>query len=867
MIAMPWRRLGVVVFAAAAVSLLLIAPASAGILDKAGESVAGLLAQFFLHIASLFVGVLSFFVSLLINVASYNNFIDGPGVVVGWTLVRDIANMFFVVILLIIAFSTILGFEQYHYKKLLPRFVGAALLINFSRLIVGLIIDAAQVIMMTFVNAIAQVGGGNFIQVFQLGNAWKLAQGAGEQTGDPLAQVMTGIFVMVLMFVAMVLIGMFALLLVLRMVTLWVLIVLSPLAALLFAVPVGDFKKYYDEWWGKFKAGVLMGPIVAFFLWLALTMAGDGTSLYGQLKGGTDGGETGGALGKAGITNSALSTIENLSSFVIAAAIFAIAFKLASDMSKQAGMPGAGAITKMAGGLIKGGVGELTGYKFAGRALSPAWKQMREIGAKTAPGAGIGKGLERAVLATAAQAPAGFGGKEATERLTALRWDDTQKAQQKLKRQTSDELEKKITLGTGAESRAAALELTSRGQRLTPEQMKSVAREMEKDPKAFDQLKQSMKRSMPELAYDLSDATQRKALLQDPEAKHENLGARAFTDAGGLVTNDGRALIGELLSAKGAKGFTKLVEDMKDPKAQEVVLKVMREELIPQRVAATEGSKTRLEGPGGVKERLATRQGELAASQAGGDQRWEAQQERFHMTTDIQSLMKEKDTLESEIKAGTAMVETYSKETGRPDQAVQGIADPALRQKEIAVVLKKIKPDDLKEDALKDANVLEGMRVAFGGQVGEFVGKLKIEQQNAVREGVQRIDVNVASREAVEAKLVLGGDFTGVEARPDGTAITETVARTVRADDLARVQTATIVDMDAFMNGLRQNLGAVKALPNAKGVNEGVLRYYEDEAAALPLGDELRKEIEGWQLRGRRRPRRPRGGGGQGGGP
>lgn len=847
---MPWRRLWFVIFAAFALSLLLVTSADASFIDGASKTIAGFLASFFLQVASLFVGILSFFVSLLINVASYNNFINGPGVMVGWTLVRDIANMFFVVMLLIIAFGTILGYEQYHYKKLLPRFVGAAILINFSRLIVGLIIDAAQVIMMTFVNAIAQVGGGNFIQVFQLGNAWKIAQGSREALGDPLSQVMTGILVMVLMFVAAVLIGMFALLLVLRMVTLWVLIVLSPLAALLYTVPAGDFKKYYDEWWTKFKANVFLGPIVAFFLWLALTMAGDGTGLYCSIKEGNcpsggsgGGGETGAALAKGGITGSLISTIENLSSFVIAAAIFAIAFDLAKRMSSQAGMPGAGAITKAAGGLIKGGIGELTGYSFAGRAVAPAWKQVKEISAKTAPGTGLGKQLERGVLAAGAAAPSAFG-KEAKERLTAARWDDTQKAQQKLKRQTNEELDKKITLGTGAESRAAALELTSRGQRLTPEQMKLVAKEMEKDPKAFDQLKQSMKRSMPELAYDLSDAAQRKALLKDPDVKHENLGVRAFTNAGGLVTNDGRALVGELLAEKGSKGFTKFVEDMKDPKAQEVVLKVMREELIPQRVAATEASKTRLEGPGGVKEQLAARQRDLAANEARGEQTWPAQQERYQLTTNIQQLMKEKDTLESDVKAGAAMVEAHTKETGRPDQAVEHIADPTLRRKEMEVVLKKVKLSDLKDDALKNIEVIAGMQGAFGSRVGDAVKLMNPDKREVVMGALNTMDVATAPQEAVEVRIQLTGKLDG---NPPLIAIQKAVesvdARQLGELDMNGVGPAGV---DAILEGLLKNLPTFRSAPANRDANPLTLKRLKRAvlAAADPRYSSLREAVD-----------------------
>jgi hypothetical protein len=49
----------------------------------------------------------------------------------GWVITRDIANMFFIVILLVIAFATILQIEQYNYKKWLPKLILMAILINF----------------------------------------------------------------------------------------------------------------------------------------------------------------------------------------------------------------------------------------------------------------------------------------------------------------------------------------------------------------------------------------------------------------------------------------------------------------------------------------------------------------------------------------------------------------------------------------------------------------------------------------------------------------------------------------------------------------------------------------------------------------
>ncbi|GAG19127.1 unnamed protein product, partial [marine sediment metagenome] len=72
---------------------------------------------------------------------------QNPIVQVGWTLTRDLINMFFVIVLAFIGLATALRIEQYKYEKLLPIFIGIALIINFSPVICGLFIDASNIIM------------------------------------------------------------------------------------------------------------------------------------------------------------------------------------------------------------------------------------------------------------------------------------------------------------------------------------------------------------------------------------------------------------------------------------------------------------------------------------------------------------------------------------------------------------------------------------------------------------------------------------------------------------------------------------------------------------------------------------------------
>ena len=68
----------------------------------------------------------------------------------GWKIVRDLTNVFFVLVLLIIAFATILRIETYGMKALLPKLIIAALLINFSLVISYVFLDFAGVITNTF---------------------------------------------------------------------------------------------------------------------------------------------------------------------------------------------------------------------------------------------------------------------------------------------------------------------------------------------------------------------------------------------------------------------------------------------------------------------------------------------------------------------------------------------------------------------------------------------------------------------------------------------------------------------------------------------------------------------------------------------
>ena len=233
---------------------------------KIGIAVARIISQVVLHIVNFLVGwLLTLLINALVSVAQYNHFIDSAAVSKGWIIVRDVFNMFFVVVLLVIAFSTVLKSEKYSAKRLLPSFLIAAVLVNFSKLICGIFIDFSQILMLTFISAIKEVADANLITMLGLGKLLSLNQTAvNVSDADVLGAVLLALVMGV---VAVVVVGVITLVLIFRIVMIWLLVVLSPLAFM--ASVLESTSSYGKQWWKKFSSELIIGPVLAFMLWLS----------------------------------------------------------------------------------------------------------------------------------------------------------------------------------------------------------------------------------------------------------------------------------------------------------------------------------------------------------------------------------------------------------------------------------------------------------------------------------------------------------------------------------------------------------------------------------------------------------------------
>lgn len=238
-----------------------------------GAAVSKVLALIALIITSVVGLLIKLFVEILIQVAQYNDIIGVSTVVEGWVIIRDLCNMFFILILLVIAFGTILRQENYSAKKLLSKVLIMAILINFSRMFFGLIIDFAQVIMLTFVSSFRD-SGGFFIDAFNVDGVLSFSPNDNnviDSAVGPWTVVLAVISGALASIITLVVVAVILAVLVVRIVMLWIYAILSPFVFLGWAFP--PLQKYTNRIWEDFIKQVMVGPILAFFIWLALITA------------------------------------------------------------------------------------------------------------------------------------------------------------------------------------------------------------------------------------------------------------------------------------------------------------------------------------------------------------------------------------------------------------------------------------------------------------------------------------------------------------------------------------------------------------------------------------------------------------------
>ncbi|OGL66902.1 hypothetical protein A2856_00140 [Candidatus Uhrbacteria bacterium RIFCSPHIGHO2_01_FULL_63_20] len=298
-----------------------------------------MLANFLAWITGLVNSITAALLQFTIMIMSYNGFTDSPVVSAGWAIVRDTVNMFFVVVLIVIALFTIFGSHRFDWRQQVPRLLLFAIVINFSKTICGILIDAGQVIMLTFANALQAVMAGNFLQLFAI-SSMNVSQDSTLQTFDLFLGSAAALVASVWVFVTVLIL---LAILVWRVVWLWVLITIAPLTWFIGGARGVTSSHAYEDWWKQFTCAVAVGPILTFFLWLTLTVAGAGNLAASK------GLEKFSTAEKVGDIPIELFEPVHLMTFVIAMAMIYAGFQAASEFC--------GGASGMVSGLLKKGEG------------------------------------------------------------------------------------------------------------------------------------------------------------------------------------------------------------------------------------------------------------------------------------------------------------------------------------------------------------------------------------------------------------------------------------------------------------------------------------------------------------------------------
>lgn len=248
------------------------------VLDKAAEAGLALL----VFVASLIFKLAGFFftsmaIVLDLAIASTISTVPYkiPTILVAWTAVRDLSNMLFIFVLLFIAIQTILGLAGGSAKRWLSHVIIAALLINFSLFLTGVVIDAGNVLAMGFWNKMqntqgAVTGPSASMQLMQ-GLKLQTTGDMVDPTGRPLEmnpqkQLFAYLGGTMVMLVAGYVFLAGAVMMIIRTVTLMILMIVSPFAFLGFALPKGG--GFANEWLQKLISSAFVAPAFLAMLYI-----------------------------------------------------------------------------------------------------------------------------------------------------------------------------------------------------------------------------------------------------------------------------------------------------------------------------------------------------------------------------------------------------------------------------------------------------------------------------------------------------------------------------------------------------------------------------------------------------------------------
>ena len=203
-----------------------------------------------------------------------------------WSFFRNVANIMFVIAMLFVIFSQITGFgiDNYGIKKILPKLIVTAIIVNFSYIICGIFVDLSNIFGEGIKNIFESVAGSTTATTEKLGEnvaalinevvgmiATVAAAGGAAALGLTAVNAVTSGSLLTIIFPILAFIGsalmaaFFAMLMLgLRQALIIIMIVVSPVAFVLYAIP--NTNGLFKKWFQLFKTLLMLFPVFCFMV-------------------------------------------------------------------------------------------------------------------------------------------------------------------------------------------------------------------------------------------------------------------------------------------------------------------------------------------------------------------------------------------------------------------------------------------------------------------------------------------------------------------------------------------------------------------------------------------------------------------------
>ena len=211
--------------------------------------IAAILQGFYTGVATVMHEIIRYFMGIPVSPASPNII---PFVKDAFTFSQMFVNSLFILVLVFIGLATILRIQSYQIQRTLPLLLIVALLVNFSGVLVGFVVDMGNILAIYFLNA--------SVDSSFWAHPWQNIDLNAEKVGQNIARILYYAVGSFIYFIVMLLFGV-------RVIILWTLTILAPFAFAALVLPAT--RSYWTQWWSQLIQWSIIGIPISFFLYLS----------------------------------------------------------------------------------------------------------------------------------------------------------------------------------------------------------------------------------------------------------------------------------------------------------------------------------------------------------------------------------------------------------------------------------------------------------------------------------------------------------------------------------------------------------------------------------------------------------------------